>query len=670
MKELFYLLIIFVWISSVNCFPSSISQLNNTNSVAITSNYEGYVEGSCDINGDGYQDLIEIYDKGYIVYFGNNTRFGNNRPINVSLANGINGFRIEFIYPERLPVCGDFNGDGFDDIAIPTSRPRDGVIYAIYGKKGPFDANITLNGTNGFTITGSNNQALGITRAICDINGDGVKDLIFGTKSPFYDYLAFNNPSKKIYILYGLKNGAKYPTYSGGKFNQTTIETSNGQIGFYMDTDSMSMFCGDINNDGYDDLLLLNPTSRIIFGRPSFPLLANGSYAPNYNGTDGFYIPSVEPYIQRYRLASFGDFNGDGLTDLAISNSNATAYEVYVILGQNSDFKWNSTFDSKSRDSTQVISFVKGSGNTSYECYSVSLGDLNGDGIDDLQCLSTRDNLVWGVYGSTVPFPPVVTLNESSSILNNQCSGFKFQGANQVNIANSDFNNDGIQDLFLTKDNLLYGIYGERKSVVANLNIKSTFIPYNKSGVYYFLNNNFQPNSTGTCHIQTLNVKVMNRPKNGDLLDFIPPASSNIKVTRKSATEIMIHNVDHSMEFLSQLSLISFTTKSNSNIKISLSSKGVINSIIEINAIAPCVCYSNSSCAGNYQCVPNGVTYQNQDCKTYGCSLGFECVGTKCQLKSRCDTCYGLGCVDNEKCEYLLDFSHPCTLYPFCVHQE
>ncbi|KYQ92444.1 tenascin X [Tieghemostelium lacteum] len=669
MKGLFSLFVILVWISSVLCFPSSISQLNNTNSVAITSNFEGYVEGGCDINGDGYQDLIEIYNNGYIVYFGNNTRFGNNRPITISMANGINGFRIEFEYPERLPVCGDFNGDGLDDIAIPSSRPTSGVIHAIYGKKGPFDAVINLNGTTGFTITGENSQSLGITKAICDINGDGIKDLIFGTRIGFY-YTGSENPPKKIYVLYGLKNGAKYPTNSRGKFNHTSIEISKGQTGFSIDTESLSMYCGDINNDGYDDLLLLNPTSRIIFGRPSFPLLANGSYAPNYNGTDGFYISSVLPFIQRYRLASFGDFNGDGLKDVVLSNFNNSAYEVYVILGQNSDFKWNATFDAKSRDSTQIISFVKGSGNTFYECDSVSLGDLNGDGIDDLQCLSIRDNLVWGVYGSTVPFPPVVTLNETSRILENQCTGFKFRDTNQKTIANSDFNNDGVQDLFLTKDNILYGIYGELKNVVVNLNIKSIFVPYNKSGVYYFLNNNFQPNSTGTCQIQTLNVKVINRPKNGDLLDFSPPASSNIKVTRKSVTEIMIHNVDNSIEFLSHLSLISFTTKSNSNIKISLTSKGVINSIIDINAIAPCVCYSNSSCAGNYQCVPNGVTYQNQDCKTYGCSFGFECVGTKCQLISGCDTCYGMGCFDNEKCEYLLDFSHPCNIIPYCVHQE
>ncbi|KYR03159.1 tenascin X [Tieghemostelium lacteum] len=647
MKRLFCLFIILVWISSIHCFPSSISQLNNTNSVAITSNYTGYVEGSCDINGDGYQDLIEIYDNGYIVYFGTNTRFGNNRPINVSMANGINGFRIEFTFPERLPVCGDFNGDGIDDIAL-----SNGVIYAIYGKKGPFDAVITLNGTNGFTITGENNQALGFSRAICDMNGDGVKDLIFSSRA------------KKIYVLYGLKNGAKYPTYSGGKFNYTSIETSNGQTGFYMDTESLTMFCGDINNDGYEDLVLIKPT-RIIFGKPSFPLLTNGSYVPTFNGTDnsGFYIPSVDPYAQRYRLASFGDFNGDGLKDLALSNFNSTAYKVYVILGQNSDFKWTSKFD-------KVISFVKGSGSTSFECYSVSLGDLNGDGIGDLQCLSSLDNLVWGVYGSTVPFPPVVTLNDTSSILDNHCTGFKFQGANQVNIANSDFNNDGIQDLFLTKDNLLYGIYGERNNVVANLNIKSKFIPYNQSGVYYFLNNNFQPNSTGSCQIQNLNVKVMNRPKNGDLLDFIPPASSKINVTRKSATEIMIHNNGLTGDFLSQLSLISFTTKSNSNTRILLSSQDVINSTIEINAIAPCVCYSNSSCAGDYQCVPNGVTYQNEDCKTYGCSFGFECVGTKCQLKSGCDTCEDMNCVNYEKCEHILDFSHPCIQFPYCVHKE
>ncbi|KYR01277.1 tenascin X [Tieghemostelium lacteum] len=660
------LLILTVFISTIYSFPTSISQLNSTNSVAIRSPYSGYVEGECDINGDGNQDIIVITRNGYVVLFGNVTRYSKKtRPIELDV-NGINGFKFEFLQPERYPICGDFNNDGYDDIVLTNSLPAAGRIYVIYGSSGPFNATMVIDGNNGFIIEGEPHQALGITKAICDVNGDGVKDFVFGSKTSFYDGVEMSQIShKKSYVLFGLKNGEKYPTDSKGEFNKTSIE--DGNIGFYMDTQSLMLYCGDINNDGYDDILFLNPTCQIMFGRPSFPAF----YSPSYNGSDGFLISNVSNSIQRYRLASFGDFNGDGLTDMAVSNANQSALEVYVIFGQRSGYKWHSTFNPTIRDDSKVVAFVKGSGTyVSHECDSVILSDVNGDGLDDLQCVSVSDRLVWAVYGTTIPLAPVVRLSDRSSPLDNQCTGFRFREVDGLEIASSDFNNDGIQDMLVAKGDIIYGVYGERNRVVANLQLKSTSIPFNQSGIYHFLQNNYQPLTTSKCQVQSLRIRLENLPEKGDSLEFIPPISSRIKVTRASSTDITLHNMDHSIDFLNHLSSISFTTRRTKSIAtISLYSRGTINSTIDIHSYykTPCICHSNSTCVGNYQCIPKGVPYQNQDCRTYGCSFGFECNNTKCQFKSECYSCDDLTCEGNEKCAMLVSYGSRCQLFPFCV---
>lgn len=146
---------------------------------------------------------------------------------------------------------GDFNGDGKSDVVVAATEDGNsgpGKAYVIFGGAGAGTIDVsTLNGTNGFTIDGTNTKGVEILGggAVGDFNGDGRDDfaIIFGD----------NAGNNDIYIVYG-RNGMPSTL--------TLSNLENQAVAFHLvwdgqDGDSINITAaGDITGDGRDDFLI------------------------------------------------------------------------------------------------------------------------------------------------------------------------------------------------------------------------------------------------------------------------------------------------------------------------------------------------------------------------------------------------------------------------------
>ncbi|MEH2071804.1 MAG: Ig-like domain-containing protein [Nostoc sp.] len=389
-----------------------LSSLDGSNGFVI--NGASRVGSSGDINGDGFDDLIlgapsaspngNLFAGESYVVFGKSTGFGAS--LNLSDLNGINGFAIDGInevdYSGRsVSNAGDINGDGFDDLIIGASyRLSDIGSYVVFGSSNGFSASLNLsnlNGSNGFSIDGiqtSPNSSISVSNA-GDINGDGFDDLIIGSSG--------GNPSDdgysaagKSYVVFGKSTGF------GASLNLLDLNGSNGFAINGIDRGDSSgssvSSAGDINGDGFDDLIIGasggDPNGKynagesyVVFGK-STGFEANLNLL-DLNGSNGFVLNGIdERDFSGDSVSSAGDFNGDGFDDLIIGallaspNGNYGAGESYLVFGSSSGFGAGLNLSSLNGSNGFAINGID---TRDFSGSSVSsAGDINGDGFEDL----------------------------------------------------------------------------------------------------------------------------------------------------------------------------------------------------------------------------------------------------------------------------------------------
>ncbi|TXI19013.1 MAG: hypothetical protein E6Q62_05085 [Nitrosomonas sp.] len=358
------------------------------------------VSSAGDVNGDGYGDLIvgaritETGSYGYdysngagvsYVVFGHASGF--DATLDLLSLDGINGFRLDSkaaynASHHEVSSAGDINGDGFDDLIIGVLNPfspvpednvyRSGDVYVVFGKSSDFSTSLdlsALDGNNGFHLTGVSGDHLGssVSRA-GDINGDGYDDVIISAKGYYSD---------NSYVLFGKADGFS------ASMDLSGLDGSNG---FRFDGGGLLVSdAGDVNGDGFDDVIINTSDygskySYVVFGKSSgfsatFDLSGlDGSNGFRFDGAGG-------------GASSAGDINGDGFDDLIFGNPYADLAGVgfvggsYVVLGKASGF--SATLDSASLDGVGFYLEGVAAGDDLGRSVS-SAGDVNGDGLDDL----------------------------------------------------------------------------------------------------------------------------------------------------------------------------------------------------------------------------------------------------------------------------------------------
>ena len=145
---------------------------------------------------------------------------------------------------------------------------------------------------------------------------------------------------------------------------------------------------GDLNNDGYGDLLVGAPNNADsdYNGGQVYVFLGNDSgWGPDVSldGADASYISEDNEDYAGFSVAGVGDVNGDGFDDIGIGAYNsievgmATGGQVYLILGKASG--WTTETSLSLADASFLTEY-----GASFTGYTVSAaGNVNGDGYDD-----------------------------------------------------------------------------------------------------------------------------------------------------------------------------------------------------------------------------------------------------------------------------------------------
>jgi Ca2+-binding RTX toxin-like protein len=383
-----------------------LSALNGTNGFRINGPASGAMLGQAvttagDFNGDGIDDLLIGSMKGAqsgqrtgeaFVVFG--TAAGFPATIELSQLTGSNGFRLHGNSASgqagySVASAGDVNGDGIDDLVIgaPGEQPNgsgSGAAYVVFGHAGAQAADIdlgALNGSTGFKFSGAGGNEVGRSVSSAgDVNGDGYADLLISANG----YGGFGGGA---YVVFG------HAGSFAANLQASAIDGTNGFVlagPFGADVGRSVSTAGDLNGDGYDDLIVVEraddpsgTAAYVVFGH-------GGSFTPSVNlaalnGSNGFAL--VDPsHAQTWNVATAGDFNGDGYADILVSAATASGADqnagvTYLVYGSVGGF--GATIDLSHLDSQHGLR-IDGAASGDNAQIIAAAGDVNGDGFDDI----------------------------------------------------------------------------------------------------------------------------------------------------------------------------------------------------------------------------------------------------------------------------------------------
>ena len=371
--------------------------------------------------------------------------------------------------------AGDINGDGYDDVVIgagmfDNGQVDEGRIFVFHGSASGLET------TPAWTAEGDQEDArFGLAVGSAgNVNGDDnngfpVDDLIIGARD-YDDFVQLDEGG--VFVYYGSPTGLDHGTRPEGNPSNADWRAEGNQFfaGFGVDVAS----AGDVNNDGYDDVIIGADefTNQHTDEGAAF-LFLGGPTGLDDGGTRAIGDPLNADWIGEsdqveadygYAVASAGDVNNDGFDDVIIGaptyqNGFVEEGRIYLYLGAASPTNLQAvpvwTFEGQ-RDQGQLGADVE------------SAGDVNGDGYDDVIIGAPTYTNGQSFEGAALLF-----FGSATALLGDAPSWFaeKDQGGAEfgVSVAGAgDVNGDGFDDVLV----------GARKFDDGELNEGATFFYY------------------------------------------------------------------------------------------------------------------------------------------------------------------------------------------------
>ncbi len=337
-----------------------------------------------------------------------------------------------------LASAGDTNADGFDDLIVGAVGNDLGGIEAgaVYLLNGPLTgafsldlANATLLGESPYDHLGHGVSSAG------DMNADGYADLLLGAPDEDWGGTA----AGAAYVVLGPVSGE---TDLAGAHAKLVGEAALDLLG------SSLAAAGDVNSDGYDDILLgayLHDSDSCNVGA-AYLVLGPVTGELDLSGADARMLGQHALDGLGFAVSTAGDMNADGYADLLLGAPDEDyggphAGAAYVLSGPLTG----------EVDLLEATAKLIGESSGDHAGYSVSTaGDKNDDGFDDIIVGAPgQDSAATDAGAAYLLLGPIsgrVDLSESRAMLLGEYAGD--QAGSSVSTA-GDVNADGRADILV-----------------------------------------------------------------------------------------------------------------------------------------------------------------------------------------------------------------------------